>query len=106
MARPGESPATAIAADPDLSLTTTVGRAIARFVIDAYSLAREASDREAALDGIHRMIEAARAVTRPSGASAGTAGPQWGTARRGERACGVGVRIGGFMPGLSTEESI
>ncbi|WP_405700754.1 TetR/AcrR family transcriptional regulator [Streptomyces sp. NBC_01383] len=73
--RHAESLATAIAADPDLSQTTTASRAIARFVIDAYSLAREAPSPDAALDEIFRMIEAAWAVTCPSGNSTGTAGP-------------------------------
>ncbi|MFC9738552.1 TetR/AcrR family transcriptional regulator [Streptomyces noursei] len=57
--RHAESLATAVAADPDLSLTPTACRTIARFVIDAYSLAREAADPDAAVDEIFRMIEAA-----------------------------------------------
>ncbi|MER6300372.1 helix-turn-helix domain-containing protein [Kitasatospora sp. NPDC001539] len=57
--RHAESLAAAIAADPGLPLTPTAGRAIARFVIDAYSLAREAPEPEAAVDEIFRMIEAA-----------------------------------------------
>ncbi|MGW8556131.1 TetR/AcrR family transcriptional regulator [Streptomyces tubercidicus] len=57
--RHAESLATALAADPDLPQTTTACRTIARFVIDAYSLAREAADPEAAVDEIFRMIEAA-----------------------------------------------
>ncbi|WP_411144623.1 TetR/AcrR family transcriptional regulator [Streptomyces sp. x-80] len=65
--RHAESLATAIAADPGLSQTTTACRAIARFVIDAYSLAREAADPQAAVDEIFRMIEAAWAVTCPTG---------------------------------------
>ncbi|GGZ41618.1 TetR/AcrR family transcriptional regulator [Streptomyces poonensis] len=64
--RHAESLAMAIAADPDLPQTTTVCRTIARFVIDAHSLAREAADPETALDEIFRMIEAAWAATRPS----------------------------------------
>ncbi|WP_435243287.1 TetR/AcrR family transcriptional regulator [Streptomyces cucumeris] len=72
--RHAESLAKAIAADPDLSQTTTASRTIARFVIDAYSLAREAPDPDAALDEIFRMIEAAWAVTCPSGNFTGTAG--------------------------------
>jgi AcrR family transcriptional regulator len=64
--RHAESLATAIAADLDLPQTTTVCRTIARFVIDAHSLARAAADPDAALDEIFRMIEAAWAVTRPS----------------------------------------
>ncbi|TDD35810.1 TetR/AcrR family transcriptional regulator [Saccharopolyspora elongata] len=64
--RHAESLATAIAADPDLPLTTTACRTIARFVIDAYSLAREAADPEAAVDEIFRMIEAAWKIACPS----------------------------------------
>ncbi|MEY9214583.1 hypothetical protein [Thermobifida halotolerans] len=64
--RHAESLATAIAADLDLSQTTTACRAIARFVVDAYSLAREAADPEAAVDDVFRMIEAAWEVTCPS----------------------------------------
>ncbi|MEU5418264.1 TetR/AcrR family transcriptional regulator [Streptomyces sp. NPDC001407] len=64
--RHAESLATAIAAAPDLPQTTTACRALARFVIDAYSLAREAADPEAAVDEIFRMIEAAWEVTRPA----------------------------------------
>ncbi|MFG2888907.1 TetR/AcrR family transcriptional regulator [Streptomyces sp. NPDC048248] len=63
--RHAESLAAAIAADPDLSPSATASRAIARFVIDAYSLAREAADPEAAVDEIFRMIEAAWEATRP-----------------------------------------
>ncbi|WP_406214209.1 TetR/AcrR family transcriptional regulator [Streptomyces decoyicus] len=63
--RHAESLATAIAADPDLSQTTTACRTIARFVIDAYSLGREAADPEDAVDEIFRMIEAAWEVTCP-----------------------------------------
>ncbi|MEU3492924.1 TetR/AcrR family transcriptional regulator [Kitasatospora cineracea] len=73
--RHAESLATAIAADPDLSGTPTACRAIARFVIDAYSLAREAADPQAAVDEIFQMIEAAWAATSPSGNSTGTAEP-------------------------------
>ncbi|ROR35335.1 TetR family transcriptional regulator [Kitasatospora cineracea] len=73
--RHAESLATAIAADPDLSGTPTACRAIARFVIDAYSLAREAADPQAAVDEIFQMIEAAWAATAPSGNSTGTAEP-------------------------------
>ncbi|WP_329466153.1 TetR/AcrR family transcriptional regulator [Streptomyces sp. NBC_01431] len=64
--RHAESLAAAIAADPDLTQSTTACRTIARFVIDAYSLAREADDPQAAVDEIFRMIEAAWKVTRPS----------------------------------------
>lgn len=61
--RHAESLAAAIAADPALSRTTTACRTIARFVIDAYSLAREAADPQAALEEIFRMVEAAWAAT-------------------------------------------
>ncbi|NKY60052.1 TetR/AcrR family transcriptional regulator [Nocardia flavorosea] len=61
--RHAESLATAIAADPDLAQTPTAARTIARFVIDAFSLAREAPDPDAAVDEIFRMIEAAWEVT-------------------------------------------
>ncbi|MFB9830855.1 TetR/AcrR family transcriptional regulator [Actinoallomurus acaciae] len=57
--RHAESLAAAIAADPGRSATTTACRTIARFAIDAYSLAREAADPEAAVDEIFQMIEAA-----------------------------------------------
>lgn len=61
--RHAETLATAIAADPDLARTTTACRTIARFVIDAYALSREAPDPEAAVDEIFEMIEAAWGVT-------------------------------------------
>ncbi|MFF8592180.1 TetR/AcrR family transcriptional regulator [Streptomyces sp. NPDC015220] len=72
--RHAESLATAIAADPGLPRTTTAARAIARFAIDAYSLAREAADPQAAVDEVFRMIEAAWEVACPSENPAGTAG--------------------------------
>ena len=55
--------AAAIAADPELAQTVTASATIARFVIDAYSVAREAADPEAAVDEIFRMIEAAWEIT-------------------------------------------
>ncbi|WP_131740116.1 TetR/AcrR family transcriptional regulator [Actinomadura roseirufa] len=64
--RHAESLATAIAADLDLPPTSTASRTIARFAIDAYSLAREADDPEAAVDEIFQMIEAAWEVAVPS----------------------------------------
>lgn len=67
--RHAESLAAAIAADPGLTQSTTVCRTLARFAVDAYSLAREAPDPEAALDEIFRMIEAAWEVTCPPGRS-------------------------------------
>lgn len=63
--RHAETLATAMAADPDLARTTTACRTIARFVIDAYALAREAPDPQAAVDEIFEMIEAAWRVTSP-----------------------------------------
>ncbi|AXK35193.1 TetR/AcrR family transcriptional regulator [Streptomyces armeniacus] len=65
--RHAESLAAALAADPGLPQTTTACRTIARFAIDAYSVAREAADPEAALDEIFRMIEAAWEAAQPSG---------------------------------------
>ncbi|MEV6806927.1 helix-turn-helix domain-containing protein [Streptomyces sp. NPDC051132] len=73
--RHAETLAAAIAGDPGLSRTATASRAIARFVIDAYALAREAADPEAAVDEIFRMIEAAWAATHPSGHSTGGTAP-------------------------------
>ncbi|MFF2810742.1 TetR/AcrR family transcriptional regulator [Streptomyces sp. NPDC058000] len=64
--RHAESLATAIATDLDLPQSTTACRTIARFVIDAYSLAREAADPDAAVDEIFRMIEAAWEVACPA----------------------------------------
>ncbi|WP_410657750.1 TetR/AcrR family transcriptional regulator [Amycolatopsis sp. lyj-112] len=55
--------AAAIAADLGLSQTTTACRAIARFVVDAHSLARVAADPDAAVDEIFRMIDAAWEVS-------------------------------------------
>ncbi|MGW1602032.1 TetR/AcrR family transcriptional regulator [Streptomyces eurythermus] len=72
--RHAESLAAAIAADLGLPPDTTACRTIARFAIDAYSLAREAADPEAALDEIFRMIEAAWAVARPSAHPTGATG--------------------------------
>lgn len=64
--RHAESLATAIADDGEPALTATAGRTIARFVIDAFSLAREAPDPEAAVDEIFRMIDAAWEVASPA----------------------------------------
>ncbi|MFI7120064.1 TetR/AcrR family transcriptional regulator [Amycolatopsis sp. NPDC049868] len=61
--RHAESLAAAIAADPESARSATACRTIARFVIDAYSIGREAADPEAAVDEIFRMIEAAWEVT-------------------------------------------
>ncbi|WP_030669642.1 TetR/AcrR family transcriptional regulator [Streptomyces sp. NRRL B-1347] len=63
--RHAESLATALIADPGLPQSATACRTIARFVIDAYALAREAADRDAALDEIFQMIEAAWEAASP-----------------------------------------
>ncbi|GAA5154711.1 MULTISPECIES: TetR/AcrR family transcriptional regulator [Amycolatopsis] len=57
--RHANSLAAAIATELGLARPTTFCRTIARFVVDAHSLAREAPDPEAAVDEIFRMIEAA-----------------------------------------------
>ncbi|MFJ6854221.1 TetR/AcrR family transcriptional regulator [Streptomyces sp. NPDC091271] len=64
--RHAETLATAIAAGPGLARGTTASRTIARFVVDAHALAREAADPDGAVDEIFRMIEAAWEVTRPA----------------------------------------
>jgi AcrR family transcriptional regulator len=69
MLRHAESLATAIADELDLSETSTTCRTIARFVIDAFSLAREAADPDTAIEEIFSMIEAAWAVTRAASGS-------------------------------------
>ncbi|MFJ9174297.1 TetR/AcrR family transcriptional regulator [Streptomyces sp. NPDC102360] len=63
--RHAESIAAAIADDPELPYSTTACRTIARFVIDAFALAREAADPDSALDETFRMIDAAWAACRP-----------------------------------------
>jgi AcrR family transcriptional regulator len=62
--RHAESLAAAIAADLGVPGTTIACRTIARFAIDAYSLAREAPEPQDAVDEIFRMIEAAWDVAR------------------------------------------
>lgn len=57
--RHAESLAATIAAELRVPTTSAAHRAFARFVIDAYSVAREAADPHAALDEIFPMIEAA-----------------------------------------------
>ncbi|MFI5982360.1 TetR/AcrR family transcriptional regulator [Streptomyces sp. NPDC051555] len=64
--RHAEALAAAMAADSALAATPTACRAIARFVIDAYALGREAADPDAAVDEIFEMIEAAWETTRSS----------------------------------------
>ncbi len=63
--RHAESLATALAAAPGLSLSTTACRTLARLVIDAYAVAREADDPQTAVDEIFRMIDAAWQVADP-----------------------------------------
>ncbi|MGW6061646.1 TetR/AcrR family transcriptional regulator [Streptomyces sp. NPDC055189] len=64
--RHAQSLAAAIAADLGLPPDATSCRAIARFAIDAFSLAREADDPEAVVDEVFRMIEAAWEVAAPA----------------------------------------
>ena len=62
--RHARSLATAIAADLGLAHPTPACGAIARFVVDAFSVAREADDPHAAVDEVFRMIEAAWEAAR------------------------------------------
>ncbi|MBD0738864.1 TetR/AcrR family transcriptional regulator [Streptomyces sp. CBMA29] len=64
--RHAESVAAALVADPGLPQSATACRTLARFVIDAFSLARESADPQAAVDEVFGMIEAAWAAARPS----------------------------------------
>ncbi|WP_406134691.1 TetR/AcrR family transcriptional regulator [Streptomyces sp. NBC_01089] len=73
--RHAETLATAIATDHGLPQATTACRTIARFAIDAYSLAREAADPQAAVDEIFQMIEAAWEATDLSRHTRGTVPP-------------------------------
>jgi AcrR family transcriptional regulator len=57
--RHARSLATAIAADLTLPEATPTCSAIARFVVDAFSVARETKDPHAAVDEVFQMIEAA-----------------------------------------------
>ncbi|GAA2795398.1 TetR/AcrR family transcriptional regulator [Crossiella cryophila] len=61
--RHADSLAAALTADPDLHRSATACRALARFAIEAFSLAREAAEPDAAVDEIFRMIEAAWSAT-------------------------------------------
>ncbi|WP_405490792.1 TetR/AcrR family transcriptional regulator [Nocardia sp. NBC_00511] len=61
--RHAQSLAAAIATDLGLPPTDTRSAAIARFVIDAYSLGRESPNPEAAVNEIFQMIEAAWSIT-------------------------------------------
>lgn len=64
--RHADSLAQALTADLGLPQTTTVCRALARFVVDAFCLAREADDPQTAVEEVFEMIEAAWEVVRPS----------------------------------------
>lgn len=64
--RHAESLATAIAGDLGLAEPSTACRAVARFAIDAFQLAREDADPEAVVDEVFRMIEAGWAVAGPA----------------------------------------
>ncbi|MFE0172790.1 TetR/AcrR family transcriptional regulator [Streptomyces sp. NPDC059002] len=57
--RHAESLAAALVADPGLTQSPTACRTIARFVIDAFALARDSADPEAAVAEIFQMVEAA-----------------------------------------------
>lgn len=61
--RHAESLAAVLLAAPDLPQSATACRAVARFVVDAYSVARESADLQAAVDEIFHMIEAAWKAT-------------------------------------------
>ncbi|SOD61720.1 transcriptional regulator, TetR family [Streptomyces zhaozhouensis] len=71
--RHADALAAALAADLGLPRATTVCRTLARFVVDAHTLAREADDPEAAVDEIFPMIEAAWAVAFPGAGPPGAA---------------------------------
>ncbi|MFG1793015.1 TetR/AcrR family transcriptional regulator [Nocardia sp. NPDC049149] len=64
--RYADSLATVIAATLVPAPSATACRALARFVVDAFSLAREADEPAVAVDEIFRMIEAAWAVSYPA----------------------------------------
>ncbi|WPP29851.1 helix-turn-helix domain-containing protein [Streptomyces sp. CL7] len=57
--RHAETLAAALATEPGAPRGATACRALARFVVDAFALAREADDPETAVDDIFRMVEAA-----------------------------------------------
>ncbi|AJE82405.1 MULTISPECIES: TetR/AcrR family transcriptional regulator [Streptomyces] len=65
--RHAESLATALIADPARTATELACRTLARFTIDAYALAREAPEPEAAVDEVFRMIEGAWGVAADAG---------------------------------------
>ncbi|BBB00082.1 putative TetR family transcriptional regulator [Actinacidiphila reveromycinica] len=63
--RHAESLAAAVAGDAASGRTATACRATARFVVDAYAVARGADDPQAAVDEVFVMIEAAWEAARP-----------------------------------------
>ncbi|SDS43857.1 TetR/AcrR family transcriptional regulator [Microlunatus soli] len=67
--RHADALAAAIVADLGLPAITTTCRTIAKFTVDAFSLAREAAEPEAAVDEIFPMIEAAWAVAESARSS-------------------------------------
>lgn len=88
--RHAQSLATAIAADLGRAQPTTACRTIARFVVDAHSLARTAAHPETAVDEIFRMIEAAWAVAHAELIAAAGSGGDGG---QGFEAVGAGVAV-------------
>ncbi|NKI40141.1 TetR/AcrR family transcriptional regulator [Streptomyces physcomitrii] len=72
--RHAESLATALLADPARTATPLACRTLARFTVDAYALAREAPEPEAAVDEIFRMIEGAWGVAAGAGTGSGATG--------------------------------
>ncbi|WP_433343755.1 TetR/AcrR family transcriptional regulator [Streptomyces sp. CA-253872] len=73
--RHAEALAAAVAADSVSARGETACRALARFVIDAFALARESADPEGTVDEVFRMIEAAWAATEPRKPAASEARP-------------------------------
>jgi len=71
--RHAEALAAAIIADQAPIRTPTECRALARFAVDAFSLARVADDPDAAVDEVFRMIDAAWAAGSPHSRSNGAA---------------------------------
>ncbi|MET9093323.1 helix-turn-helix domain-containing protein [Streptomyces cyaneofuscatus] len=72
--RHAESLAAVIAADLRVPVTPTACRTIARFSIDAYTLARDSEDPEVAVDEVFRMIDAAWASVHPASLGRRSAG--------------------------------
>ncbi|MFJ9608958.1 TetR/AcrR family transcriptional regulator [Kitasatospora sp. NPDC101176] len=66
MLRHAQALAAAVAADPGQPRSATACRALARFAVDAYGLAREADDPQEAVDEVFRMIGAAWGAAAPA----------------------------------------